>query len=94
MTKLETYINMIDKRMDLLRKCGHSISYLTKQRQDFHAEYKALKNKNNPVDVKKLSFSEVSRLRRDAEELLLSKANVIACTLSSCYSGMMEKLFG
>ena len=88
------FLNLIDERMEDLKRKGQSVNHLVKQRQQLHADCKTLKFRNNPVDLKDLSFAEVNRRHRETEELVLSKATVIACTLSSCYSGMMEKLFG
>ncbi|KAJ8679254.1 hypothetical protein QAD02_015041 [Eretmocerus hayati] len=52
-------------------------------------KYKALTNKR-PEDEE----AEIVKIQNGAKKTILINANVIACTLSSCYAGQMEELFG
>nr|XP_033339288.1 helicase SEN1 [Megalopta genalis]XP_033339289.1 helicase SEN1 [Megalopta genalis]XP_033339290.1 helicase SEN1 [Megalopta genalis]XP_033339291.1 helicase SEN1 [Megalopta genalis]XP_033339292.1 helicase SEN1 [Megalopta genalis] len=57
---------------------------------DMIVKYELLKNRR-PLNEK--NSKEFARIQRSAENRVLSHADIITCTLSSCYSKQMESLF-
>ncbi|XP_078034885.1 putative helicase senataxin isoform X2 [Augochlora pura] len=57
---------------------------------DMNVKYELLKNRR---PLNELNSKEFARLQRSAENRILSHADIITCTLSSCYSKQMESLF-
>lgn len=96
-SKLEALLNLVEERIENIKRNGvkGDLNQLYKQRQKFQKSLKIINVKiDQRVDFKKLSPGEKNKIHRETEELVLSKATVFACTLSSCYSVMMEKIFG
>ncbi|XP_051154266.1 probable helicase senataxin isoform X2 [Leptopilina boulardi] len=97
MRKLESLLNLVEERIENIKRNGvkGDLSQLYRQRQNFQNNIKTFKAKiDQRVDFKTLTQIERNKINREMEELVLSKATVIACTLSYCYSGIMEKIFG
>ncbi|XP_011494320.1 PREDICTED: helicase sen1 [Ceratosolen solmsi marchali] len=81
--KLKTDINALEL---LLAKNPDNQMY-KKDLKDYRAKYKNLTN------ISPVKAAELSKLQNSAKILILQKANVIACTLSSCYTSQMESIF-
>ncbi|XP_043483805.1 probable helicase senataxin [Leptopilina heterotoma] len=95
--KLDALLELVENRIEDIKRNGvkGDLNQLYRQRQSLQNSIKTLRTKiEQRVDFKSLSLAEKNKINRETEELVLSKATVIACTLSSCYSGMMEKIFG
>ncbi|KAK2589101.1 hypothetical protein KPH14_001927 [Odynerus spinipes] len=58
---------------------------------DMITKYELLQN-HRPVN--EMSSSEFTKLQRVAERRILEGADIITCTLSSCYTNQMESIFG
>lgn len=95
--KSDALLELVENRIEDIKRNGvkGDLNQLYRQRQSLQNSIKALRTKiEQRVDFKSLTLAEKNKINRETEELVLSKATVIACTLSSCYSGMMEKIFG
>ncbi|XP_033348254.1 uncharacterized protein LOC117232754 [Bombus vosnesenskii] len=60
---------------------------------DMSAKYELLKNRTSTNEVNDKSRESI-RLQRAAEYKILDFADIITCTLSSCYTSQMEYIFG
>lgn len=60
---------------------------------DMSAKYELLKNRTSTNEVNDRSRESI-RLQRTAENRILEFADIITCTLSSCYTSQMEYIFG
>ncbi|XP_060828879.1 uncharacterized protein LOC132914081 [Bombus pascuorum] len=60
---------------------------------DMSAKYELLKNHTSSNEVNDRSRESI-RLQRTAEHRILEFADIITCTLSSCYTSQMEYIFG
>ena len=94
---MESLISLAEQRILDVKRNGvkGDLSMLKMKCKELQTSYNELKARMaKKVDLTKICPAEYNKLHRKSEQLLLLKATIIACTLSSCYSGIMEKLFG
>lgn len=65
--------------------------YLKMKLSDLNTKYELLQNHKS---MNEMSTSEFAKLQRLAERRILEGADIISCTLSSCYTNQMETIFG
>ncbi|XP_053985855.1 uncharacterized protein LOC128880140 [Hylaeus volcanicus] len=58
--------------------------------EDITAKYELLKHRR---PLNEINSRELTKIQREAESRVLSHADIITCTLSSCYNNQMESIF-
>ncbi|OAD53199.1 putative helicase senataxin [Eufriesea mexicana] len=77
---------------------SHSVDEVYKQHirmklAEMATKYELLKNRRSSNEINEKS-KENMRLQRTTENRILEHADIITCTLSSCYTSQMESIFG
>ncbi|KAL2713828.1 helicase SEN1 [Vespula squamosa] len=65
--------------------------YLKLKLIDMNAKYELLENHKS---INEMNAKELAKFQRVAERRILECADIITCTLSSCYTNQMESIFG
>nr|XP_050855849.1 uncharacterized protein LOC127066326 isoform X1 [Vespula vulgaris] len=65
--------------------------YLKLKLIDMNAKYELLENHKS---INEMNTKELAKFQRVAERRILECADIITCTLSSCYTNQMESIFG
>ncbi|KAG7206097.1 hypothetical protein KM043_003491 [Ampulex compressa] len=91
-TFLEARINALKCEISNSQKIDETYKkHIRMKLDDMTAKYELLKNRK-PMD--EMNPKVVAKLQRAAENKLLAGADIITCTLSSCYTNQMESIFG
>ncbi|XP_012270150.1 probable helicase senataxin [Orussus abietinus] len=89
---LEARINALKAELQSSNKLTEErINYVRKRLVDTMARYDLLKH---CPQMNEMNLRERARLERQSENTLLAGADIITCTLSSCYTNQMEQIFG
>ncbi|XP_015187685.1 PREDICTED: helicase sen1 [Polistes dominula] len=89
---LEARINALKCEITYSQKIDETYrQHLKLKLLDMNAKYELLKNHKSMDDM---STNELTNFRRVAERRILEGADIITCTLSSCYTNQMESIFG
>nr|XP_034188053.1 helicase sen1-like isoform X1 [Osmia lignaria] len=89
---LESKMNALKSQLTTSRNMDQTHrEYIKMKLGDMAAKYELLKN-CRPLNNR--NEREYIRLQRAAENRILEHADIITCTLSSCYTNQMESIFG
>lgn len=89
---LEARINALKCEITYSQKIDETYrQHLKLKLLDMNAKYELLKNHKSMDDM---STNELANFQRVAERRILEGADIITCTLSSCYTNQMESIFG
>ncbi|KAI4484731.1 hypothetical protein M0804_007297 [Polistes exclamans] len=89
---LEARINALKCEITYSQKIDETYrQHLKLKLLDMNAKYELLKNHKSMDDM---STNELANFQRVAERRVLEGADIITCTLSSCYTNQMESIFG
>ncbi|XP_076644410.1 putative helicase senataxin isoform X2 [Halictus rubicundus] len=88
---LESKINALECEIASTHKMDEAYrKHLQMKIADMNVKYELLKSRK---PLNEMNSKESARIQRDVENKILSCADIITCTLSSCYSKQMESLF-
>ncbi|KYN31774.1 putative helicase senataxin [Trachymyrmex septentrionalis] len=89
---LQAYINSFNAKLGSIQDVQEEKRYsLNRKLFETTVKYELMKS-NKSID--EVNSKERARYQRMSEDIILQGANIIACTLSSCYTNQMESLFG
>ncbi|XP_018312507.1 titin homolog [Mycetomoellerius zeteki] len=89
---LQAHINSFTAELESIQN-EHEEKKYSLNRRLFETTVKyALMKSNKSID--EINSKERAKYQRMSENIVLQGANIIACTLSSCYTNQMESLFG
>ncbi|XP_018362590.1 PREDICTED: probable helicase senataxin [Trachymyrmex cornetzi] len=89
---LQAHINSFNAELGSIQSVQEGKRYSLKNKLfETTMKYELMKS-NKSID--ELNSKERARYQRMSEDIVLQGANIIACTLSSCYTNQMESLFG
>ncbi|XP_012056659.1 PREDICTED: uncharacterized ATP-dependent helicase C29A10.10c [Atta cephalotes] len=89
---LQAYINSFNAELGSIQNVQEEKRYsLNRKLFETTVKYELMKS-NKSID--EVNSKERARYQRMSEDIVLQGANIIACTLSSCYTNQMESLFG
>ena len=89
---LQAYINSFNAELGSIQNVQEEKRYsLNRKLFETTVKYELMKS-NKSID--EINSKERARYQRMSEDIVLQGANIIACTLSSCYTNQMESLFG
>nr|XP_031832015.1 probable helicase senataxin isoform X1 [Nomia melanderi] len=88
---LESKMNALKCEIASTQKMDEAYKkYLRMKLADMATKYELLKNRR---PLNEMNSKEFARIQRAAENRILAYADIITCTLSSCYNKQMESLF-
>ncbi|EGI63992.1 Putative helicase senataxin [Acromyrmex echinatior] len=89
---LQAHINSFNAELGSIKNVQEEKRYsLNRKLFETTVKYELMKS-NKSID--EINSKERARYQRMSEDIVLQGANIIACTLSSCYTNQMESLFG
>ncbi|XP_063971828.1 uncharacterized protein LOC135159749 [Diachasmimorpha longicaudata] len=90
---LRARINAIESELEYSKEKDENCrQYILRKLAGVKLKYQLL---TNPRSVENgINSKQLTKLQRSAENTILSGADVITCTLSSCYTNQMESIFG
>ncbi|XP_015121926.1 probable helicase senataxin [Diachasma alloeum] len=90
---LKARINAIESELEYSKnKDENCRQYILRKLTGVRLKYELLTNPRNSENG--INPKQLIKLQRSAENTILSGADVITCTLSSCYTNQMEAIFG
>ncbi|XP_018392777.1 PREDICTED: probable helicase senataxin [Cyphomyrmex costatus] len=93
LSSLLARINSVKTELENIQNIHEEKRYsLNRQLFETQVKYALMKFNNKSID--NINPKERAKYQRMSENIVLQGANIIACTLSSCYTNQMESLFG
>lgn len=94
LSELEAEINKLNLELSSMRdRDENKMQFKRLKLAAARQKYDLIKNGNQSASPA-IDPREMWKLQKDAEREILLRADIIACTLSSCYNNTMESVFG